>query len=202
MTRTDSLLRVRLCIFCGSSPGARPDYGAATEELAKLLAERGIGIVYGGASVGLRGLLADTALAAGGEVIGVIPAALQRKEIGHTGLTHLEVVSSMHERKALMAELSNGFIALPGGSGTLEELFEVFTWSQLGLHRKACALLNVAGYYAGLETFLDHAVNERFLRPEHRAMLLCEDTPEAVLDALERFEPPVVDKWLDRAAQT
>jgi uncharacterized protein (TIGR00730 family) len=202
MTRTDSLLRVRLCIFCGSSPGARPDYGAATEELAKLLAERGIGIVYGGASVGLMGLLADTALAAGGEVIGVIPAALQRKEIGHTGLTHLEVVSSMHERKALMAELSNGFIALPGGSGTLEELFEVFTWSQLGLHRKACALLNVAGYYAGLETFLDHAVNERFLRPEHRAMLLCEDTPEAVLDALERFEPPVVDKWLDRAAQT
>jgi uncharacterized protein (TIGR00730 family) len=202
MTRTDSLLRVRLCIFCGSSPGARPDYGAATEELAKLLAERGIGIVYGGASVGLMGLLADTALAAGGEVIGVIPAALQRKEIGHTGLTHLEVVSSMHERKALMAELSNGFIALPGGSGTLEELFEVFTWSQLGLHRKACALLNVAGYYAGLETVLDHAVNERFLRPEHRAMLLCEDTPEAVLDALERFEPPVVDKWLDRAAQT
>ncbi|HET8537876.1 MAG TPA: TIGR00730 family Rossman fold protein [Solirubrobacteraceae bacterium] len=202
MTRTDSLLRVRLCIFCGSSPGARPDYGAATEELARLLAERGIGIVYGGASVGLMGLLADTALAAGGEVIGVIPAALQRKEIGHTGLTHLEVVSSMHERKALMAELSNGFIALPGGSGTLEELFEVFTWSQLGLHRKACALLNVAGYYAGLETFLDHAVNERFLRPEHRAMLLCEDTPEAVLDALERFEPPVVDKWLDRAAQT
>jgi uncharacterized protein (TIGR00730 family) len=202
MTRTESLLRVRLCIFCGSSPGARPDYGAATEELAKLLAERGIGIDYGGASVGLMGLLADTALAAGGEVIGVIPAALQRKEIGHTGLTHLEVVSSMHERKALMAELSNGFIALPGGSGTLEELFEVFTWSQLGLHRKACALLNVAGYYAGLETFLDHAVNERFLRPEHRAMLLCEDTPEAVLDALERFEPPVVDKWLDRAAQT
>jgi hypothetical protein len=202
MTRTDSLLRVRLCIFCGSSPGARPDYAAATEELAKLLAQRGIGIVYGGASVGLMGLLADSALAAGGEVIGVIPAALQRKEIGHTGLTHLEVVSSMHERKALMAELSNGFIALPGGSGTLEELFEVFTWSQLGLHRKACALLNVAGYYAGLETFLDHAVNERFLRPEHRAMLLCEDTPEAVLDALERFEPPVVDKWLDRAAQT
>ncbi len=202
MTRTDRLLRVRLCIFCGSSPGARDDYAEATAKLAELLAQREIAVVYGGASVGLMGLLADTALAAGGEVIGVIPAALQRKEIGHTGLTHLEVVSSMHERKALMAELSNGFIALPGGSGTLEELFEVFTWSQLGLHRKACALLNVAGYYAGLETFLDHAVNERFLRPEHRAMLLCEDPPEAVLDALERFEPPVVDKWLDRAAQT
>jgi uncharacterized protein (TIGR00730 family) len=202
MTRTGSLLRVRLCIFCGSSPGARPDYAAATEELAQLLARRGIGVVYGGASVGLMGLLADSALAAGGEVVGVIPAALEAKEIAHTGLTDLHVVGSMHERKALMAELSDGFIALPGGSGTLEELFEVFTWSQLGLHRKACALLNVAGYYDGLEAFLDHAVRERFLRAEHRAMLLCEDTPPAVLDALERFEPPVVDKWLDRAAQT
>jgi uncharacterized protein (TIGR00730 family) len=202
MTRTGSLLRVRLCIFCGSSPGARPDYAAATEELAQLLARRGIGVVYGGASVGLMGLLADSALAAGGEVVGVIPAALEAKEIAHTGLTDLHVVGSMHERKALMAELSDGFIALPGGSGTLEELFEVFTWSQLGLHRKACALLNVAGYYDGLEAFLDHAVRERFLRAEHRAMLLCEDTPPAVLDALERFEAPAVDKWLDRAAQT
>jgi uncharacterized protein (TIGR00730 family) len=202
MTRTGSLLRVRLCIFCGSSPGARPDYAAATEELARLLAQRGIGVVYGGASVGLMGLLADTALAAGGEAIGVIPAALEAKEIAHPGLTDLHVVGSMHERKALMAELSDGFVALPGGSGTLEELFEVFTWSQLGLHRKACALLNVAGYYDGLQTFLDHAVAERFLRAEHRAMLLCEDTPAAVLEALERFEPPAVDKWLDRTAQT
>ena len=202
MTRTDRVNRVRLCIFCGSSPGARPDYAAATEELAQLLAERGIGVVYGGASVGLMGLLADSTLRAGGEAIGVITSALEAKEIAHTGLTDLHVVGSMHERKALMAELSDAFIALPGGSGTLEELFEVFTWSQLGLHRKACALLNVAGYYAGLETFLDHAVNERFLRAEHRAMLLCEDTPRAVLAALERFEPPVVDKWLDRAAQT
>jgi uncharacterized protein (TIGR00730 family) len=193
---------MRLCIFCGSSPGARPDYAAATEELATLLAQRGIGVVYGGASVGLMGLLADSALAAGGEVIGVIPAALEAKEIGHSGLSELHVVGSMHERKALMAELSDGFVALPGGSGTLEELFEVFTWSQLGLHRKACALLNVAGYYNGLAAFLDHAVDERFLRPEHRAMLLCEDTPAAVLDALERFEPPAVDKWLDRTAQT
>ena len=202
MTRTGSLPWVRLCIFCGSSSGARPGYAAATAELARLLAARGIGIVYGGASVGLMGLLADTAMEAGGEVIGVIPESLEAKEIGHQGLTHLRVVASMHERKALMAELSDGFIALPGGSGTLEELFEVFTWSQLGLHRKACALLNVEGYYDGLATFLDHAVDERFLRPEHRAMLLREDTPAAVLDALERFEPPVVDKWLDRAAQT
>jgi uncharacterized protein (TIGR00730 family) len=202
MTRSGSLLRVRLCIFCGSSSGARPEYAAATAELAQLLAGRGIGIVYGGASVGLMGLLADSALEAGGEVIGVIPESLERKEIGHQGLTHLRVVASMHERKGLMAELADGFVALPGGSGTLEELFEVFTWSQLGLHRKACALLNVEGYYDGLAAFLDHAVAERFLRAEHRAMLLCERTPAAVLDALEGFEPPVVDKWIDRASQT
>jgi uncharacterized protein (TIGR00730 family) len=193
---------MRLCIFCGSSPGARPEYAEATVELARLLAGRGIGIVYGGASVGLMGLLADTAMEAGGEVVGVIPNALERKEIARHGLTELHVVDSMHERKALMAELSDAFIALPGGSGTLEELFEVFTWSQLGLHRKACALLNVAGYYDGLATFLDHAVAERFLRAEHRAMLLCERTPTGVLDALERFEPPLVDKWIDRASQT
>jgi hypothetical protein len=192
---------VRLCIFCGSSPGARPEYAAVTVELAELLAGRGIGIVYGGASVGLMGLLADTALAAGGEVHGVIPRSLERREIAHGGLTELHVVASMHERKALMAELSEGFIALPGGSGTLEELFEVFTWSQLGLHRKACALLNVAGYYDGLAAFLDHAVSERFLRAEHRSMLLCEDTPAAALEAIERFEPPIVDKWIDRAGQ-
>jgi uncharacterized protein (TIGR00730 family) len=197
-----SLPRVRLCIFCGSSPGARPGYAAATAELARLLAGRGIGIVYGGASVGLMGLLADTALEAGGEVVGVIPAALEAKEIAHGGLSELHVVGSMHERKALMAELSEGFVALPGGSGTLEELFEVFTWAQLGLHRKPCALLNVEGYYDGLAGFLDHAVGERFMRAEHRAMLLCEDSPAAVLAALEAFEPPLVDKWLDRTSQT
>jgi uncharacterized protein (TIGR00730 family) len=197
-----SLPRVRLCIFCGSSPGARPGYAAATAELARLLAGRGIGIVYGGASVGLMGLLADTALEAGGEVVGVIPAALEAKEIAHGGLSELHVVGSMHERKALMAELSEGFVALPGGSGTLEELFEVFTWAQLGLHRKPCALLNVEGYYDGLAGFLDHAVGERFMRAEHRAMLLCEDSPAAVFAALEAFEPPLVDKWLDRTSQT
>jgi uncharacterized protein (TIGR00730 family) len=202
MTRPGSLPWVRLCIFCGSSAGARPEYAEATVELARLLAARGIGIVYGGASVGLMGVLADTALADGGEVIGVIPDALERKEISHRGLSDLHVVASMHERKALMAELSEGFIALPGGSGTLEELFEVFTWSQLGLHRKACALLNVAGYYDGLTAFLDHAVAERFLRAEHRAMLLCENAPTAVLEALDQFQPPAVDKWIDRASQT
>jgi uncharacterized protein (TIGR00730 family) len=202
MTRPGSLPWVRLCIFCGSSPGARPEYAEATVELAQLLAARGIGIVYGGASVGLMGLLADTAMEAGGEVVGVIPNALERKEIARRGLTELHIVGSMHERKALMAELSDGFIALPGGSGTLEELFEVFTWSQLGLHRKACALLNVAGYYDGLASFLDHAVDERFLRAEHRAMLLCERTPTAVVEALETFDVPIVDKWIDRPSQT
>jgi uncharacterized protein (TIGR00730 family) len=191
-----------LCVYCGSNTGADPAFTAATRGMAALLAGRGIRVVYGGGAVGLMGVLADAALAEGGEVVGVIPQALMDREIGHKGLTELHVVGSMHERKALMAELSDGFIALPGGSGTLEELFEVFTWSQLGLHRKACALLNVAGYYDGLASFLDHAVQERFLRGEHRAMLLCEETPVAVLDALERFEPPVVDKWLDRAAQT
>ena len=202
MTRPGSLPRVRLCIFCGSSPGARPDYGAATAELAQLLAGRGIGIVYGGASVGLMGLLADTALEAGGEVVGVIPEALERKEIAHSGLSELHVVGSMHERKALMAELSDGFIALPGGSGTLEELFEVFTWSQLGLHRKAVRAAECRRLLRRTGGVPRPAVEERFLRLEHRAMLLCENTPATVLAALEAFEPPVVDKWLDRTSQT
>jgi uncharacterized protein (TIGR00730 family) len=191
----------RLCVFSGSSPGAHPDYVLAAQELGRALAERGIVLVYGGASVGLMGAVADATLDAGGEAVGVIPQALVDREIAHPGLSDLRVVGSMHERKALMADLADGFVALPGGMGTLEELFEVYTWTQLGLHRKACALLNVAGYYDGLAAFLDHAVDERFLRPEHRAMLLCEDTPAGVLAALEAFEPPVVDKWLDRAAQ-
>jgi uncharacterized protein (TIGR00730 family) len=177
----------------------RPDYAAATEELAALLAARGIGIVYGGASVGLMGVLADTALAHGGEVIGVIPEALERREIAHGALSDLHVVGSMHERKALMADLADGFIALPGGCGTLDELFEALTWSQLRIHRKPCALLDVAGYFDPLAAFLDHAVEEGFVRREHRAMLLCEPSPEAVLSALARYEPPVADKWIDRA---
>ena len=187
----------RVCVFCGSSSGARPEYAAATAGLATLLAERGIGVVYGGASVGLMGLLADTVLAEGGEVIGVIPEGVFRKEIPHAGLTEQHVVATMHERKALMGRLSDGFIALPGGSGTLEELFEVFTWSQLGLHDKGSVLLNVAGYYDGLAAFLDHIVAERFLRPEHRAMLAVADSPQRALDALAAFEPPRVGKWLD-----
>jgi uncharacterized protein (TIGR00730 family) len=168
-------------------------------DLARLLAREGIGLVYGGAHVGLMGLLADTVLAEGGEAVGVIPRGLVDREIGHTGLTDLHVVGSMHERKALMAELSDAFVALPGGLGTLEELFEIYTWAQLGLHQKPCALLNVEGYYTGLAAFLDHAVDERFLRAEHRATLIVEEDVEALMDSLRRYDPSMAaPKWIDR----
>ena len=189
----------RVCVFCGSSPGARPAYRAAAEELGRLLAARGLGLVYGGGNVGLMGVLADAALAAGGEVIGVIPRALVDLEVAHTGLRDLRIVDSMHERKAAMAELAGAFVALPGGIGTLEELFEVWTWAQLGLHAKPCALLDVAGYYAPLVAFLEHAVAARFLRPVHRAMLTVTADPQALLDHLAAYSPPVVAKWIDRA---
>jgi uncharacterized protein (TIGR00730 family) len=190
----------RLCVFCGSSTGVRPEYLDAARSLGAALAKRGIGLVYGGASVGLMGAVADAALDAGGEVIGVIPTALWEKEIAHRDLTELRVVGSMHERKAQMAELSDGFVALPGGIGTLEELFEVWTWSQLGLHRKPVALLNVAGYYTPLLQFLDSAVTERFLRAEHRGMLVTAKDPETLLTRVGAYRPPGVTKWLDRAA--
>ena len=189
----------RLCVFCGSSPGARPAYGEAAEELGRLLVERGIGLVYGGGKVGLMGRLADAVLGEGGEAIGVMPEALVAKEIGHPGLADLRVVGSMHERKALMADLADGFVALPGGLGTVEELFEVYTWAQLGLHRKPCALLDVEGYYAGIASFLTHAVEERFLREEHRAMLVVEPDPRTLIDRLAAFEPDAVQpKWIGR----
>jgi uncharacterized protein (TIGR00730 family) len=189
----------RVCVFCGSSPGARPEYAAAAEEVAGLLAAEGIGLVYGGGEVGLMGRLADAMLASGGEATGVIPRALVDREIGHTGLSDLRVVESMHERKALMAELSDAFVALPGGLGTLEELFEVYTWAQLGLHQKPCALLDVEGYYAGIAGFLAHAVNERFLSEEHRAMLIVEREPPAMLERLKAFRPEAAQpKWIDR----
>jgi len=189
----------RVCVFCGSSPGARPAYAAAAEELARSLTAAGVGVVYGGGGVGLMGKLADTVLAEGGEVTGVIPEALVAKEIGHPGLSDMRVVGSMHERKALMADLSDAFVALPGGLGTVEELFEIYTWAQLGLHRKPCALLDVEGYYAGIVAFLEHAVRERFLSEEHRSLLIVESEPRALLGRLRRFEPEVVQpKWLDR----
>jgi uncharacterized protein (TIGR00730 family) len=189
----------RVCVFCGSSPGARPAYADATAELARLLAGEGIGVVYGGGAVGLMGVLGDAVLAAGGEAIGVIPQALVDREIGHTGLTELRVVGSMHERKALMADLSEAFIALPGGLGTLEELFEVYTWAQLGLHDKPCGLLDVEDYFAGIAAFLEHAVRERFVSEEHRAMLMVEHEPRALIERLRDYEPRAVSpKWIDR----
>src|SRR5262245_66007228 len=188
----------RVCIYCGSSPGRDPAYREAAVALARTLAERGLGVVYGGAHVGLMGVGADTALDAGAEVIGVIPQGLVDREIAHTGLTDLRVVHSMHERKAQMAELADAFVALPGGLGTLEELFEVATWSQLGLHRKPCALLDVNGYYGGLRAFLDLAAREGFVREEHRSLLLVGEQPEELLDRLVAWSPPAVPRWIGR----
>jgi uncharacterized protein (TIGR00730 family) len=189
----------RICVFCGASPGARPEYRDATAALARVLVKEGIGVVYGGGGVGLMGALADAVIAEGGEITGVIPRALVDREIAHLDVADMRVVGSMHERKALMAELADAFIALPGGLGTLEELFEVYTWAQLGLHQKPCALLNVAGYYDGIEAFLGHAVAERFVREEHRKLLVIERDPAAVVRGIRDFEPDATPpKWIDR----
>ncbi|MXQ11229.1 TIGR00730 family Rossman fold protein [Microvirga makkahensis] len=187
---------MRLCVFCGSSPGRDPVYMEAARLLGDTLARNGIGLVYGGASVGLMGAVADAVLTEGGQVIGVMPQALVDKEIAHTGLSDLRVVGSMHERKALMAELSDGFVALPGGLGTFEELFEVWTWAQLGYHRKPCALLNVAGFYDRLAAFLDGVVESGFVKPVHRAMLIVKEEPAALVEAIRGYEPPKVEKWI------
>jgi uncharacterized protein (TIGR00730 family) len=188
-------------VYAGSNPGTNPAYAEAATELARLLASRDIGVVYGGGKVGLMGILADSALAAGGEVIGVIPQDLMDREVGHEGLTELHVVGSMHERKALMAELSDAFVALPGGVGTLEELIEVYTWSQLGLHDKPMGMLNVAGYYDGLAALLDHAVQEGFLRTQHRAALHTAASPAELLRQFVGWRPATVGKWLGRTDQ-
>jgi uncharacterized protein (TIGR00730 family) len=189
----------RICVFCGSSPGRSPAYAQAAVELGQTLVARGLGLVYGGASVGLMGNLADTVLQAGGEVIGVIPETLIRHEVTHRGLPDLRVVPSMAERKTLMAELSDAFISLPGGTGTLDEMFEMLTWSQLGEHDKPSGLLDVDGFYSNLIAFLDHAVEERFLRPEHRAMLIVETSANALLDRFESYTAPKLEKWIGRA---
>jgi hypothetical protein len=191
----------RICVFTGSNSGARAAYADAARELGTLLASRGIGLVYGGGRVGLMGTVADAVLAAGGEAIGVIPEALVAKEVAHISLTRLHVVGSMHERKALMADLADAFLAMPGGWGTLEEFFEVITWAQLGLHRKPCGLLNVEGYFDGLLAFLDHAIGERFVRSENAALLTVAATPGELLDRLGSSTPPPVEKWLDRASR-
>ena len=187
----------RLAVFCGSNPGARPDYVEAARSLGRLLAQRGIGIVYGGSNVGLMAALADAMTDEFGDIIGVIPRMLVEREVANKALTDLRIVDSMHQRKAMMAELADGFIALPGGIGTLEEFFETWTWGQLGMHAKPCGLLNVAGYFDPLLEFLDHAVAERFVRDAHRAMVVVESEPAALLSRFERYEPPRVVKWLN-----
>jgi uncharacterized protein (TIGR00730 family) len=187
-----------ICVYCGSSPGARPEYRTLARDLGRLLAERQIRLIYGGGKVGLMGTVADAALAGGGRVVGVMPAHLIEKEIAHRGLSELHSAGTMHERKALMAEMADAFVALPGGLGTLDEFFEAVTWSQLGLHAKPCGLLGVHGYFDPLLRFLDDAVSERFIRPEHRAAILSDDDPDRLLNRLADYRPVHIEKWIDR----
>lgn len=186
-----------VCVYCGSSPGARPEYLAAARSLGQLLAESGRTLVYGGGCVGLMGAVADAALAAGGRVIGVIPQSLMDKEVGHRGLTELRIVGSMHERKAMMADLADGFLTLPGGIGTLEEFFEIWTWGQLGLHAKPYGLLNVAGFFGPLLAFLDRLVSERFVKPEHRRMVLVDEDVPSLLARMSAHRAEPLAKWLE-----
>jgi uncharacterized protein (TIGR00730 family) len=187
-----------ICIYCGSSPGRLDAYASAAFSLAESLVSRNIRLVYGGASIGIMGMLADQVLKLGGQAIGVIPKALAHKEVAHHHLTELHVTQSMHERKMLMAELSDGFIALPGGIGTLEELFEIWTWAQLGFHHKPCGLLNVEGYYDSLIKFLDHVLAEHFVKKHHHAMLIVETNPDALLDCYLNYQPPAVKHWVGK----
>jgi uncharacterized protein (TIGR00730 family) len=188
----------RVCIFCGSSPGNRPVYLEAARSVGRLLADRGLELVYGGAHVGLMGAVADATLTAGGHVIGVIPQSLVDREIAHNKIPDLRIVASMHERKAMMETLSDAFLALPGGMGTLEEVCEIYTWAQLGLHTKPCGLLNVDGYYDPLLQLLDNAVTTGFLRQEHREAVLADDDPAALLDRFATYKPTLHSKWVTR----
>jgi len=187
-----------ICVYCGSSPGRIEAYGSAGCALAKSLVSRNIRLVYGGAGIGIMGMVADQVLKLGGQAIGVIPKALAHKEVAHKNLTELHVTQSMHERKMLMAELSDGFIALPGGIGTLEELFEIWTWAQLGFHNKPCGLLNVEGYYDSLIGFLDHVLAEQFVKKDHHAMLIVETNPDALLDRYINYQPAAVRHWVGK----
>jgi len=187
----------RLAVFCGSNPGARPEYVEGAHAFGRLLCQRGIGVVYGGSSVGLMAAIAEAVLDELGDIIGVIPKMLVEREVAHRALSDLRIVGSMHERKALMAELSGGFVALPGGIGTLEEFFEIWTWAQLGVHEKPCGLLNIAGYFDPLLEFLDRAVEEKFVRDVHRSMVIVESDAAALLDRFESYEAPKVVKWVN-----
>ena len=187
-----------VCVFCGSNPGNDPVYAAGARAMGVEIARRGLVLVYGGGAVGLMGIVANAALEAGGEVHGVIPYALRQKEVGHHGLTRLEVVDTMHTRKARMAELADGFIAMPGGIGTFEELFEIWTWGQLGIHAKPLGLLNIAGFYDPLAQFLDATVSAGFLKDQHRAMAVTDTDPAALIDAMEAYVPAAVYKWVEK----
>lgn len=190
----------RVCVFAGSSPGVVPEYRTAAGQLGRALATSGRGLVYGGAKVGLMGALADAALASQGHVTGVIPDFLEAREVAHRGLSDLRIVHSMHERKATMADLADGFIALPGGWGTMEEFFEVVTWAQLQVHHKPCGLLNVHGYFDRLLSFLSHSIDQGFVRREYGSMILVSPSPDALLGMMEGYQPPTLEKWLDTAA--
>jgi uncharacterized protein (TIGR00730 family) len=190
----------RICVFAGSSPGLQPDYRTVAQELGRALAARELGLVYGGARVGLMGAVADAVLASQGNVTGVIPTSLVAREVAHRGLTDLRIVASMHERKAMMADLADGFIAVPGGWGTIEEFFEILTWGQLGMHHKPCGLLNVQGYFDRLLSFVDYSIDEGFVRREYRSMISVASSPGALLDLMDAYEPPLVEKWLDAAS--
>ena len=187
-----------ITVFCGSNSGFRTDYAEAAQTLARLFVRQNIRLVYGGGNVGLMGIIADEVMRLGGEVVGIIPESLDKKEVGHRGVTELRVVGSMHERKAQMAELADGFIAMPGGIGTFEEFFEILTWAQLGFHEKPCAILNIAGYYDGLLALCDNAVKEGFLRPAHRQLILEDSNPEILLEKMSNLKPLPVEKWIDR----
>lgn len=188
----------QVCIFCGSYQGTQPIYMTVAHQMGIGLAQRGLGLIYGGGRVGLMGAVADGTLSAGGKVTGVIPQSLVDRELAHTGLTELHVVTSMHQRKALMADLADAFIAMPGGFGTLDELFEIITWVQLGFHQKPIALLNVGGYFDPLIIFIDHMATEGFIKSQHRTAVMVKNDVESLLDALSTYEPPVLDKWIKK----
>ena len=188
----------RICVFCGSNKGAKPAYIEAAKSLGKVLVKKNIGLIYGGGKVGLMGVIADEVLAGGGEVIGVIPQSLVAREVAHQTVTQMHIVNSMHERKALMADLSDGFMALPGGMGTLDEFCEILTWAQLGIHQKPCGILNIENYFTPLLAMFDHAMREGFLRDTHRALVIEATEPETLLDLLAKHQPQHVEKWLDR----